>query len=104
MREVWEETRALPSLGGQHDVVQATGSGSESHVSRARSRNPIDASSSSQTRSWAHETQRLRGEFASMQEAVADWQRQLGGEPNYFARQQGESAQCAARVRQHEGR
>lgn len=48
--------------------------------------------------------ERLRDDIANMQQANANWQRQLGGDMNDFARQQSEVAHPAVRMFQHEGR
>lgn len=52
-------------------------------------------------RNWAHERRRWRDDLASMQQANANWQRQLCEERSDLDRLQGET-QRAARVLQHE--
>lgn len=95
--QVQEETLAIIFPVGQDEA----GHGDHSRLLRRRYRCPYDAV---QSQNWELENERLKDDIAHMHHAMAEWQRQLGGEMSDVARKQSDVAHQAARTLQHQGR
>lgn len=94
MQELWEVTPALPAPTAPQEVAQLSVLGSLAQTMRARS---------SAAKDRAAEHRELRNGIVGMQHNQPEWQTQLPGEMNETVRRQGETAQNATRVLQHQG-